>query len=362
MLTTPDFLTTWPLRQKEAVTDLAIAHPATMNSRSAPFRVFVFALLVPAAFAACSTVRTVSSGPEQTVATTTVPTVAAVSGQTETPPVAAVAATVTPTELVIVLPSPVPTGTPFLAAPHGDKAVAIPILMYHHLQDLGPDASALQRDWTVSPANFRLQLDLIQTRGFHTVTLAQLVSFFDEGKPLPAYPIILTFDDGWRDDYTVAFPALKERGMLGTFFIPTSYVDAGGKSLITWSEALEMQSAEMEFQGHTINHANLKQVGEEEAMRQLLVSKSKLESKLGRPVVALAYPFGAVNAEVMTWVARAGYRAAVGLCCGYNVKAGVMMNLPRIRISYGDSLDAFAAKLPPPVNAATATPVATGSP
>jgi peptidoglycan/xylan/chitin deacetylase (PgdA/CDA1 family) len=176
--------------------------------------------------------------------------------------------------------------------------------------------------------------------------LAQLVSFFDEGKPLPAHPIILTFDDGWRDDYTVAFPALKERGMSGTFFVPTSYVDAGGKSLINWSEVLEMQAGGMEFQGHTINHANLKQVGEAEAMRQLLVSKSKLESKLGRPVVALAYPFGGVNAQVMNWVARAGYRAAAGLCCGYNLTPGLMLNLPRIRISYGDSLDAFASKLP----------------
>jgi peptidoglycan/xylan/chitin deacetylase (PgdA/CDA1 family) len=244
-------------------------------------------------------------------------------------------------------PTPVPSPTAFLTPPPAGQFVAIPILMYHHLKLLEPTASLTQRTWTVSPASFKDQLDYLSEHGYHTITFVQLEAFFEDRAPLPLHPIILTFDDGWRDDYDVAFPLLRERGMVGTFFVPTAYADAASKTLIDWSQIGEMDAAGMEFGGHTINHANLKEVSKEEALRQLENSKSKMEEELGHATMAFAYPFGAYDLSVVGMVRQVGYRMAVGLCCGFKLRADILLILPRIRISFDDTLQDFVKRLPP---------------
>lgn len=218
--------------------------------------------------------------------------------------------------------------------------------MYHHLQKLAPNASIVLKTWSVAPEQFAAQLDMLQTRGFQTITFKELVAFFDQGAPLPSKPILLTFDDGWIDDYTVAFPELKKRGMVGNFFPPTRYVNAGGKLLIDWDQVLEMDRAGMEFGGHTINHEDLTKVNLEVLQKELVDSKKLMEDKLGHPTYALAYPFGAFNPKVMTETQAAGYRAAVILCCGYKQSSDILLALPRIRVSYEDTLEMIEKKLP----------------
>lgn len=239
-----------------------------------------------------------------------------------------------------------PTPTPYVTRPPLGRAAAIPILMYHHIESLDPNASLLLKTWTVSPSNFEAQLDYLVNHNFHTVTFSQLDSFFEQNDRLPTRPVILTFDDGWIDDYNVAFPALRERGMVGTFFVPTSYAGAPGGKLVSWGQIVEMDSAGMELGGHTINHPDLKQVGKEEAVRQLQVSKANMESKLGHLTIAFAYPFGDYDATVVEQVREAGYRVAVGLCCGYNLTADKLLTLPRIRVSYDINLSDFSKMLP----------------
>jgi peptidoglycan/xylan/chitin deacetylase (PgdA/CDA1 family) len=134
--------------------------------------------------------------------------------------------------------------------------------------------------------------------------------------------------------------------MVGVFFVPTNYVDAGGEQLLDWTRVLEMDRAGMEFGAHTMNHADLTKVNLVEVRRQLVEGKQKLEAKLGHPVLALSYPFGAYNPKVIAETAAAGYRAAVILCCGYKQRGDMLLMLPRIRVSYGDTVDALARKLP----------------
>lgn len=220
--------------------------------------------------------------------------------------------------------------------------------MYHHITTLDANASATQKTWTVTPDNFVAQLDYLVTQGYHTVTFAQLDAFFNQRAPLPAQPIMLTFDDGWMEQYTVVFPALRTRGLVGAFFVPTSYADAGGKTFMTWEQLSAMDRAGMEIGGHTLNHADLKKVGPTEAARQLQESKIKMEQRLGHATLAFAYPFGAYTPDVVKLVGETGYRAAVILCCGYRQRADALFTLPRIRISYEDALDEFIKKLPPP--------------
>ncbi len=136
--------------------------------------------------------------------------------------------------------------------------------------------------------------------------------------------------------------------MVGTFFVPTQFADAGGKTLIGWDQIKEMDAAGMEFGGHTINHPNLAEVSAGEVVRQLQVSKNKMEKEIGHPTLSLSYPNGGYNAEVISLARRLGYHAAVGLCCGYQIKADMLMTLPRIRISYNDTLEDVIKRLPPP--------------
>lgn len=250
--------------------------------------------------------------------------------------------TATPT----LVPTPAVTPTPFITAPAAGETVDVPILMYHHLKYREPGDSELLKTWSVAPDQFAAQLDYLQGRGFHTITFKQLVEFFEEGAALPTMPILLTFDDGWLDHYTVAFPELKKRGMVGNFFIPTQYADAGGELLVGWDQVVEMDRAGNEIGGHTINHEDLTTVSLEEMLRQLNNSKAHMEAKLGHPTYALSYPFGAFNARVMEETGLAGYRAAVILCCGYKQSADILLALPRIRVSYEDTIEDIADRLP----------------
>jgi peptidoglycan/xylan/chitin deacetylase (PgdA/CDA1 family) len=218
--------------------------------------------------------------------------------------------------------------------------------MYHHVAELGAGASEGSQTWTVAPGALAEQLDYLKVAGFRTITLAELADFFETGKPLPARPVILTFDDGWMEHYTIVFPELVKRGMVASFFAPTSYVDAGGKTFITWDHVLEMDRAGMEFGGHTVNHTDLGKVGVEEMRYQLRDSKEKWEERLGHPITALSYPFGTYNPLIVAETEAAGYRAALILCCGYKQSARGMFVLTRTRISYSDTLTDLASRLP----------------
>lgn len=244
-------------------------------------------------------------------------------------------------------PTPAATATPFITPPTNGETVNIPILMYHHLNPLGADASESLLTWTVDPAQFAVQLDYLQEHGYHTITLSQLANFFKNGSPLPTKPIVLTFDDAWIDGYTVAFPELSKRGMVGVFFVVSNYVNAGGELFMNWEQAQEMDRAGMEIAGHTVSHEDLTTVDGAELERQLTVSKARIEEKLGHPITALAYPYGAHDSRVVAAAGAAGYRTAVILCCGFKQSADEMLVLPRIRISYGDTLADLAERLPP---------------
>lgn len=306
--------------------------------RNLSFKVVVYAL-VGLVLGACS-VQEGKAEPSVTPVpfeTAVVPTVTREPSATPTQTL-----TLTPT----LVPTPVATATPFITAPTAGETIDIPILMYHHLKYREPGDSELLKTWSVAPDQFAAQLDYLQSRGFHTITFKQLVEFFQEGAALPTMPILLTFDDGWLDHYTVAFPELKKRGMVGNFFIPTQYADAGGELLVAWDQVIEMDREGNEIDGHTINHEDLTNVSPEEVQRQLVSSKAHMEDKLGHPTYALSYPYGAFNPRVIAETEAAGYRAAVILCCGYKQSADILLALPRIRVSYEDTIDDLAARLP----------------
>ena len=250
----------------------------------------------------------------------------------------------TPTSAPTATRTPLPTPTAFITPPPAGQAAIVPILMYHHLSDLPPDASELQETWTVAPKNFEAQIKLVAERGYRTITMAQLVAHLKRGQPLPAKPIIISFDDGWVDDYVVAYPVLKKYNFIGTFFVYTNAI--GHKQFLTWPQLEEMSAAGMDIQSHTLSHPHLRQLTPDAALKEIADSKVILEKRLGKPVIAFNYPFGEYNAAVIELVKRAGFESAVTLASGYKQRSDELYTLRRIRITDTDTLEVFAGRLP----------------
>lgn len=244
--------------------------------------------------------------------------------------------TITPTRTL--------TPTPFVTPPALGEAAIVPILMYHHLADLPGNATELERTWTVAPKDFDAQMNLIAQRSFRAITMAQLVAHLRDRQSLPAQPIIISFDDGWAEQYEHAFPILKKHGLIGTFFVYTNPIDR--KQFMTWTQLQEMASAGMDIQAHTLTHPHLRTLAPDAAYKEIAESKSILEKRLGKPIVAFSYPFGEYNAGIIDMVKRAGFASAVTLASGYKQRADELFTLHRIRVSYPDSLDDFAKRLP----------------
>lgn len=252
-------------------------------------------------------------------------------------------------ELDVTLPiSPVVTGTEqqdLKQAVAAGRTILIPVLMYHYIRVNPYESDKVGFGLSVTPYNFNAQLDYLAAHGYHTVTLDEFGAALLEGAKLPEKPIIITIDDGYRDSYTDALPALKAHGMKAVNFVVTSFVN--GPRYLTWEMMDEMyKSGAFTFEAHTVNHLALTYSSNEVILKELKDSKSELEAHLGYPVNWFAYPYGNVDTRVAGLVPQAGFVGAFGTNPGLFESTNYIYTLPRIRIGGGDSVDSFANKLP----------------
>ncbi|MBV9229997.1 MAG: polysaccharide deacetylase family protein, partial [Chloroflexi bacterium] len=131
------------------------------------------------------------------------------------------------------------------------NAIKVPILMYHYISEVPANDPnpVLRRSLSVSPQVFNQQLDYLKQQGFHSITFNQLMNALYYGAPLPSKPIIFTFDDGYLDAYTTAYPALKAHGFSGMFYIITGKV--GWQGQMSWGQMREMLANGMQMGSHT---------------------------------------------------------------------------------------------------------------
>lgn len=228
----------------------------------------------------------------------------------------AVASTPIPSEEPIFEPLPsaetVPP-TPTYQKPAEDAVIKFPVFNYHHIRPMPSVASSTitDRAFTVSPEGFEAHLKYFQENGYQAVSIYDLLDYFDTGRPLPPKAIAITFDDATAGHYNFAFPLLKKYGMIATFFITTNPV--GKVGMLTWNQIKEMSDSGMFIGSHSLSHANLAAIGDEQLRRELIDSKKILEEKIGKEVDLLAYPGGNYNANVIDLVKEAGYQAALSV-------------------------------------------------
>lgn len=217
--------------------------------------------------------------------------------------------------------------------------------MYHYVEELPPNADRFRRDLTVTPGDFEVQLQYLVDAGYHTITLARLHHHLTEGRPLPERSIILTFDDGYRDAYTVVFPLLQRYGFVGTFFVLATPAHYESPNYLTWAMMQEMADAGMEIQGHGRDHVDLRGRSYDYLVYQILGVKEAVEYHTGWPVVFFCYPSGQYDARVIAVLESAGYWGAVTTQYGRVHTRENLFTLPRLRIRGSDTLEIFIGKV-----------------
>lgn len=206
------------------------------------------------------------------------------------------------------------------------RPAGIPVLNYHQINDR--DKNAL----TLASNQFAMQMDYLSTAGYHTITVAELADALEKGHALPEKPVLLTFDDGYRDNYDVAYPILKAYGMKAIIFPVTDYV-GHYPNYLTWEQMKEMQGNGIEFGSHTLNHVDLTTLDSpEDLQKQLADSKAALEWRLSCPITFLAYPGGSRNPSVIEALKSIGYRGAFTVDLGSDHVGDDMYELHRIPI------------------------------
>jgi len=207
------------------------------------------------------------------------------------------------------------------------KGVAI--LMYHKIGQ-PPENSKLSNLW-VTPDKFDRQMRYLKEHNIPVISFGEYYQML-QTKTVPDKAVILTFDDGYEDNYTEAFPVLKKYGLRACFFIVSDTIGIINKwhnpatephqKMLSLDQIKEMRQTGMEFGSHTLSHLNLNDLNIDDASIQITKSKVVLEQAFGNKVDIFAYPYGAgaYNPAIKQLVKPAGYILAVGIRQAINVR------------------------------------------
>ena len=184
----------------------------------------------------------------------------------------------------------------------------IPVLLYHRVGDT-------QGHMTVSPKRFATDLANLKDMGFSTISLELFRRYLaDPEIPLPENPLMISFDDGYLDNFLNAYPLLREYGMTAAFYIITGMV--GEDDRLTSAHIREMAANGMSIGSHTVSHRDLGEMDVEEAANEMSLSRLYLEGLLQRPVNFIAYPKGGYNEFTAKIANEAAYNG------GFSVEYG----------------------------------------
>ena len=212
------------------------------------------------------------------------------------------------------------------------RGLRVPILMYHYLSTPPADADIYRRDLSVSPELFAAQLDRLLAEGYMAVTLYQVMDALQRGAPLPEKPVVITFDDGYRDNYENAFPLLRARAMPATIFVVTDFIDEQRPEYLTWDMAREMLQNGIAIESHGRNHASLAGQEDDYLVWQTLGSLETLEYELGVRPRFLSYPAGEYDQRTIDVIHSAHFWAAATTEQGLMLDSAQPFELPRIRV------------------------------
>lgn len=225
------------------------------------------------------------------------------------------------------------------------------VITYHQVQDPADDGSS------VSPSHFRSQMEYLR-QNYEVVGLADAVHRLAK-RQMPQRLVSITFDDGYLDNSMTAAPIMHALGLPATFFVSTDMIGSERpfphdverrrppQAHMTWDDLRELVALGFDIGSHTCSHADLGSIALEQATTELRGSRTRLESELGRPIQAFAFPYGRRRNMRPDTLALA--RREYNVCCsaygGHNTTPIDPGNIRRIVISSGVSFLAFRALL-----------------
>jgi peptidoglycan/xylan/chitin deacetylase (PgdA/CDA1 family) len=230
--------------------------------------------------------------------------------------------------------------------PAGRPSIRVPILMYHYVR-VNPDArDRIGFNLSVTPGDFSRQMDWLAGSGYHPIDFDDLRGYLLGHDALPSRPVVLTFDDGYRDLYTAAYPVLRAHRFKAVAYVPAGFVNSPAS--ITAEQVLEMDANGIQIGAHSVSHADLVRLSPADVAHEVRDSRSMLEALLGHPVLDFCYPYGHVNEAVRAAVEAAGFQTATTTQPGVVHAAGDRFLWPRVRVSGGEPLEQLAADMGAP--------------
>jgi peptidoglycan/xylan/chitin deacetylase (PgdA/CDA1 family) len=225
--------------------------------------------------------------------------------------------------------------------------VLVPVLMYHSVSH-APAAST--RALSVRPDMFAAQLRYLRHQGFSGLTFGELCQRRRTRQPLPARPIVLTFDDGYADLIEEALPIMIEQGFPATLFVTTGWLRGAARCaagtppgrMLSWGQVTALSSAGVEIAAHSHSHPRLDQISEPRLRDELANSQRLLEDRLGHPVCSLAYPYGYSSRRVRAVARQLGYLQAAVVANAVAAPDCDLFGVPRLTIRRSTSLAVFA--------------------
>jgi len=237
-----------------------------------------------------------------------------------------------PTPTPVLSPTPTPTPKPLTFTDMNTlygPCVYLPALMYHHVQTPEAAKKKNQAALTVRTADFRTQMQYLKDRGYNVISMQDLLNFFEQGiKPSPK-SVLLTFDDGYGDFYTDAYPILREFGYPATVFIPTGLMNNQG--YLSWDQIAEMAGSRILFANHTWSHKNV--VSPEDVLeREILVADTQLSERELNLTKVFAYPYGVESKQAVKFLSQLNYKLAFTTKLGSTLCKKLRFDLPRVRV------------------------------
>ena len=232
----------------------------------------------------------------------------------------------------------------------------IPILMYHSIQESACSTRHAYYDTSTSPEVFDAHVRFLSENGYSFLGLDDALDALRSNASAEDKKVVVTFDDGYENFYTHAFPILQKHGATATMFLPTAYVGADpqrfmGKQCLTWGKIRELTEAGISFGAHSVTHPRLHRLRMEQLEYEIRVSKSEIEDRTGEAVRSFAYPFAfpeadhAFRSTFCGLLTKHGYTSGVSTIIGTAHRGSDRYLLERLPVNTWDDLNLFNAKL-----------------
>lgn len=198
---------------------------------------------------------------------------------------------------------------PSMESQQESRIARVPILSYHLVRPSYPRDDWLIKEYLVTSDVFDEEMNYLSSNGYHVIPFSALEAYIDEGTPLPPKPVIISFDDGWENQFAYAFPILQKYRLTATFFIYTNAIDSTNH--LTWGQVKTMSDAGMVIGSHSLSHPFLAKIADAtDLWREIADSKKIIEEHIGKTVNEFAYPYGSYNQATIADVEKAGYKSA----------------------------------------------------